>query len=150
MPRLPALPSRRIPVAIAMKFAGLPSYDRPKGLRTSDPEPGYFKLRFVRRGPWVPAIIWRPCPLILPDPLEATAPGPEQWCCPAERSRALRARIGDREASPDEVWERGREIPEHEYIWRLAVRDWAMAYQPTQPEANPRKAVDLSAQPSLF
>jgi hypothetical protein len=161
MPRLPALPSRRLPIDVAKRFAGVPSYDRPKGIRVlGEPEPGYFKLRQARKGPWVPAIIWRPCPLILPEPwrsaivgatllLEET-PGPEDWCVPTERARPLRARIGDKEASPFEVWERGREIELAEYSWRLALREWAVAYAPAQPEANPRKSADLAKLPSLF
>jgi hypothetical protein len=156
MPRLPALPSRRLPIDVARRFAGVPSYDRPSGIRVlSEPEPGYFKLRQARRGPWVPAIIWRPCPLILPEPwrhggtmLEET-PGPEDWG-PTERARPLRARIGDRETSPFEVWQRGRMIDQAEYAWRLALFRWAIDHAPGQPEANPRKPVALDRLPSLF
>ena len=110
------------------------------------PEPGFFKLRLRRHGPWVPALIWRPCPLILPDPAIA----PEDWCMPTERSRPLRSRIGDAEADPLEVWERGRKIPAHEYIWRLELRDWAVQHDPRQPEARPQEPANLGQLPSLF
>lgn len=152
MPRKPALPRRGLPQALASKFLKLPSYERPRGSGrvAIAPEPGYFRLKLVRRGPWVPAIIWRPCPLILPDILEATAPGPEQWCCPAERSRPLRARIGEDEADPFEVWTRGSDIDAREYAMRLARRDWAVRFAPAQPEANPKQPADLAKLPSLF
>jgi hypothetical protein len=151
MPRKPALPSRRIPLDIAKRFAGLPSYDRPKEIRViGEPEPGYFKLRLVRKGPPVPAIIWRPCPLILPDLIEETAPGPEDWLWATERARPLRARIGNDEACPFEVWERGQIIGAREYAVLLARGKWAMRFAPAQPEANPRAAVVLDRLPSLF
>lgn len=149
MARLPARPTRRLPPDLTAKLAGRASYDRPSSMQLMDPEPGYFKLRRVRGGPWVPAIIWRPCPLIMPEPLEAT-PAPEEWCCPTERSRVLRARIGDQEASPDDVWASGRRISPKEYALRLAVRTWALTYAPAQPEANERQPVDLKTLPSLF
>lgn len=151
MPRKPALPSRRIPIDIAKRFRGRPSHELPAGIRVlSEPEPGYYKLRLTRRGVWVAAIIWRPCPLILPDPLEAAAPGPEDWCLPTDRARPLRARIGKDDASPFEVWERGSRIEAREYATRLARREWAVIYAPAQPEARPRELVDLGKLPSLF
>ena len=65
-------------------------------------------------------------------------------------SRPLCGRIGDREADPFEVWERGREIGPREYTWRLARRDWAMRHDTALPEANPKKPADLAKLPSLF
>jgi hypothetical protein len=152
MARKPALPSRRLPIDVAKRFAGKPSDERPRQLLRvlGEPEPGFFVLRQARGGAWVPAIIWRPCPLILPDPLEETAPGPEDWCLPTDRPRPLRARIGDKETSPFEVWERGREIGIEEYSWRLALREWAVAFAPAQPEANPKAPANLARLPSLF
>jgi hypothetical protein len=150
MPRLPALPSRHLPLDVAQRFAGKSSIDRPANLLTSEPEPAYLKLKLRRGGPWVPAIIWRPCPLILPDPLDETAPGPEDWCMPTDRARPLRARIGDDEVSPLEVWGRGPRIDVVEYRWRLALRNWAVNHAPAQPEARPKEPVDLAKLPSLF
>ena len=113
------------------------------------PEPGYFRLRLVRKGPWVPAIIWRPCPLILPDILDAT-PALEQWCEPTERSRPLRAKLADQDHSPFDVWERGVPIDLAEYLWRLALRDWAIEQRTPQPEQRPKRPADLTRTPSLF
>lgn len=115
----------------------------------SEPEPCFMRLKQVRGGPWIPAIIWLPCPLIEPIPYELT-PDPEDWCRPTDRPRVLRARIGDAEASPYEVWERGYKIFQAEYLWRLALREWAVTHAREQPEANPRQRVDLGRLPSLF
>jgi len=114
-----------------------------------EPQPGHFKMRLVKRGPWVPALIWRPCPLILPDPLELT-PAPEDWCLPTERPRMLRARIGTTEADPFEVWTNGQRITAREYHWRLDLARYATDHAPLDPEADPRRRVDLSRAPSLF
>jgi hypothetical protein len=130
--RLPALPQRRR-----------------RGMFAGYPEPGFFRMKLVRGGPWVPALIWRPCPIVIPQPLETT-PGPEDWCRPLDRSRPLLARIGEREADPFDVWTYGRRIGAAEYHWRLALGKWAQTHAPLDPEANPRARVDLARQPSLF
>jgi hypothetical protein len=152
MPRRPALPSRGLPWELRRELLKRPAYERPRGSGrvAAEPQPGYFTLKLARRAVLVPALIWRPCPLILPDRLEATAPGPEQWCEPTERPRALRARIGEEEADPFDVWVRGSDIDAREYAHRMADRNWAVIYAPDSPEANSRKPVNLAAQPSLF
>lgn len=115
------------------------------------PEPGFFKLKLVRGGPWVPALIWRPCPMIIPEPLSIEdTPAPEDWCRPTERSRPLRARVGDRESDPGEVWISGLWITPREYYWRLKLQKWAVESAPAEPEAKPRQAVDLTRAPALF
>lgn len=113
------------------------------------PEPGYFRLRLVKRGPWVPALIWQPCPMVIPVPLELT-PAPEDWCRPAERSRPLRATIGTSEANPFEVWISGYFITAQEYLYRLDLQKWATRHAPRQPEAKPKQSVDLTDLPALF
>lgn len=113
------------------------------------PEPGFFKLRVAKKGPWVPALIWRPCPMVIPEPLEAT-PDPEEWCRPTERPRPLRATIGTRDADPQEVWTSGRWITPREYHWRLGLGKWAAEEAPSEPEAKPYQPVDLTRSPALF
>jgi hypothetical protein len=104
----------------------------------SRPEPGYFKLRFARGGAWVPARIWKinhePG---VPDNILDTGP-------------ILMATIGTREVDPHEVWERGQRIDQREYDHRLALADWTAHYAPHEPEANPKRRVDLSHASSLF
>jgi hypothetical protein len=134
--RLPKLPLNIAQLQRGTRFTGWP-------------EPGFFKMRLVRGGPWVAALIWRPCPMILPQPSEMT-PALEDWCFPTERPRLLRATISEDEASPNEVWERGSRISPREYQKLLDVHRYAVAYAPHEPEANPRRKVDLGRQPSIF
>jgi hypothetical protein len=174
MPRLPALPPRGLPLDVARRFAGKSSIDRPANLLTSEPEPAYLKLKLRRGGVWVPAIIWRPCPMVIPEPIEEYAEPPEYWCYPTESAAppsqiwsctpelthlveqgptiwsGLRACIGDEEVDPLEVWGRGPRIDVVEYRWRLALRNWAVNHAPAQPEARPKEPVDLAKLPSLF
>jgi|1185.fasta_scaffold1181288_1 hypothetical protein len=116
------------------------------------PEPGFFQLKLVRHGPWVRALIWRPCPLILPKPGldEHVTPAPEDWCLPTERARPLRATIGEREVDPQEVWERGQRITAKQYHYLAGVNRHAVRHAPTAPEAQPRQPVNLTITPSLF
>jgi hypothetical protein len=116
------------------------------------PAPGFFRLKQVRKGPWTPALIWAECPMVIPEPLENTS-DPADWCCPTDPWRGprwLRATIGDDEVDPLEVWARGQKITAQEYFWRLALRAWAVAEAPREPEAAPYQPVNLSRQPSLF
>lgn len=128
-------------------------YRRPQLLNC--PEPGFFKLRMVRGGVWVPALIWQPCPMVIPEDPNEEAVGemPSDWCYPIDPyrgPRALLARIGDAAVDPLEVWQRGRKITGEEYYWRRGLREWAIVKAPSQPEANPRQPVDLRRQPSMF
>lgn len=116
---------------------------------TGHPAPGFFRVKLVRGGPWVPALIWRPCPMIIPE-LLADTPAPEDWCLPTDRSRPLRARVGEREADPGEVWISGIAITPREYYWRFDLIKWAVESAPHEPEAKPRQAVDLTRSPALF
>jgi hypothetical protein len=125
------------------------------------PEPGYFRLKRIRGGPWIPALIWAPCPMVLAEPRgelvaigenEFTEP-PEYWCRPADPWRGprwLRATIGDDEVDPLDVWQWGSRITAAEYHHRMALREWAIRHAPQQPEALPRQRVNLTRQPSLL
>lgn len=100
------------------------------------PTPGFFKMRLVRRGPWVPAAItysvfglW-----------QATIDG-EIFAADADPVFAdgvLR------------VWHSGRFIDEAEYAHMLAVKAWAGTTMPDHPAAQPRKAMDISKLRPLF
>jgi hypothetical protein len=136
MPRLPALPRDIAQLTAGRRF-------------TAYPEPCFMKMRLKRGGPWVPALIWLPCPFVVPLPAEET-PAPEEWCRPHDRSRVLRGRIGERDANPAEVWERGYLISAKEYHWRLGLLQWAARHAPEQPEANPRQRAALERLPSLL
>ena len=104
----------------------------------NDAQPGFFRVRMVRGGPWVPAVIFLPCPWICP----ADNVSPDEWCLPLDRSRRLMAQVAGRPVWPEDVWNYAEavSIDEHDYL--RAVWDWAQTV-PDAPEATPRKAVDL-------
>jgi hypothetical protein len=117
--------------------------------------PAHLLLRLVKGGPWVPAIIYQPCPFIEPEPLSPYPP-PRDWCQPLDRSpNPLRARIGDGpviedQTEIDRLWAQSRFCSANEYRYRLRLREWAVRNAPRSPEAQPGQAVDLNRQPSLF
>lgn len=110
----------------------------------AQPEPGFFKLRLVRAGVFVPARIRRPCQCSLFRGIE------HDWTDRCDRYRPLIATIGDRECSVDRVWTFGRFIDRDEYDYLMRLKEWAETEAPYLPEANPRKPVDMTELPSLF
>lgn len=109
-----------------------------------DPVPGFYRVRRGRRLPWQPALIWYPCPFIVPW---QDSEDPEDWCRPAERrpGRVLRAIVAGRESDPLYVWEWGHTVTAREYHYLVAC-----ASTPGQPEARPKDTVDLTQRPSLL
>ena len=109
------------------------------------PQPGLFKMRLVRGGPWVAArIFYEPAT----DPLTGEA---------LDRSYYWRATIDGRlikepstdpfEADVDRVWIYGRPIDQAEFDHLSGVSTWAKEHSPTSPEAEPGKAVNLLTVP---
>ncbi len=104
------------------------------------PEPGFFKMRLVKNGPWVPALIYRPCPIELnPETFQAV-----------DRVYHLEAAIDNMPVNVDRIWLSGRRITAAEYLYLRADRAWVRQYRPDLPEANPMQSVDLNAQPPIF
>jgi hypothetical protein len=111
------------------------------------PEPGFFKLRLVKGGPFVGARIeYGPTR----DPLTGE---------PLDRSWHYAADINgfvDQNPRPEpnddvwKVWEFGQRIDEAEYRFLIADREWAAKHAPELPEATPRKPVDLRQIPIPF
>lgn len=101
------------------------------------PEPGFFLMRLVRRGPKVAARIvhdehgiWR-----------AHIDGVPQEPGGADPHRArgvLR------------IWHSGTRCTEQEYLYRLALKAWAMAHDPDHPAANPERPVSLRRMKPIF
>lgn len=117
-----------------------------EGDRIDRPQPGHFKTRLVKRGPWVPALIYRPCPMVPPE----IDIGPEDWCQPMDRYSPLEAMINGTPASVDRVWLGGPVIDAAEYAYLIADATWEVEHQPDGPKANPTVAMDLSRAPVLF
>ncbi|HVI92319.1 MAG TPA: hypothetical protein VM659_28775 [Dongiaceae bacterium] len=106
----------------------------------STPTPGLYKMRIIKRGPWVPVKIeFRPSRDSETSEL-------------LDRSPSFHALLGDEDVPIDKVWPwcAGEPIPEAEYNWRVALRQWAIKHAPDEPEATPRKPVDLRQMPPIF
>jgi hypothetical protein len=117
-------PAERPHIGLLLRGVRYPGY----------PEPGFCVTRLRRGAVLVPALIWRPCPMLLPEDLPDN---PEEWCQATETYplplfagddacrriveridkppptlwQGLRARIGDDEVDPCETWVRGRTDP---------------------------------------
>ncbi len=100
------------------------------------PAPGYFRVRLVRKGPWVGARIVR------------HSDGSWQAMVDGQRYAAAL----DPASAPwvFRIWHSGRSISEHEYLSYLRTKGWAMAHSPDHPAAHPREPVDLTKTPPLF
>lgn len=116
--------------------------------RIDEPEPGYFKIRLVRKGPWVPARI-RHEPIPCPDTGQ-----------PLDRSYLWHAEIaGIHHAPPDRdparagvfrIWLFGKRITEDEYRKLRDKKDQAERHDPQAPELTPEQPVDLGRMKPLF
>lgn len=83
------------------------------------PQPGWWMVKLVRRGPFVPARIW----------LDGDA---------------LRAEVIDEPVDPLEIWHRrGVAITESEFRFRVEEILWFREHRPNHPACHPRQAVDL-------
>ena len=115
-------------------------------MRADTPQPGFYKLRLVRNGPFVGAVIFLPCPMVPVDPMI----DPAEWCQPLDRSRFIQALVDGKPWDPNKVWIFGRIITESEYRYLIDSATWDRTYQPDSPAATPRKAVDLAAMQPIF
>ena len=95
------------------------------------PQPGFFKLRMVRGGPFVSALIYLPC-MIDPD-----------FGFPLDRARRLMALIDGKPADPFHVWNYGRMIDEAEYLYLSDLASWTRKYARSAPEARPTEKVNV-------
>lgn len=103
--------------------------------RIDQPEPGYFRLRLVTKGPWVPA----------------------QICCEGGQwfvvvNGAKRASSADpfQAQSLTWVWERGHIISRDDYETMLTFAQWAERHNPVHPAARPNERIDLNDLPPAF
>lgn len=101
------------------------------------PHCGWFMTRVVRGGPWVPAKIWI-----------------EQEVCEETgellSDEIMRCEIAGREQDPCEVWHwlYREPIEESAYLYLMARAEYATAWAPDEPAANPFSKVDWSTVPS--
>ena len=117
------------------------------------PEVGFFRLRLVTGGPYVPALIYAPCPFAWePEhPAEDLGWGVEPLRAPVGMQRwTMMALANEQEIDPLTVWQRGERIDARGYHQMVAAKRRAEHHAPHEPEANPRERIDLRRQPSLF
>jgi hypothetical protein len=99
------------------------------------PEPGLFRCRLVRRGPWVPAAIRHEAGLwwaeLNGERLEAAAD-------PAHAPKVF------------EIWLSGHVIDRAEYEHMQRVRGFAERYAPAHPGAKPREPIVLAQLPPVY
>jgi len=116
------------------------------------PQAGFYVMRLRSGAPLVTALIYQLCPMVVPQPTTATGPHPEDWCRPLDRSPRYEARIDGKRVDSDRVWTARslRPVSRDEFEFRSGpLRRWAWE-NPSAPEANPQRLVDLDAIPPLF
>jgi hypothetical protein len=116
--------------------------------RISCPVPGHYRMRLVKRGPYVPAAIRLPCPMVPAGP--GSGADPVDWCRPLDRPRHPVGEIDGRPVPAHDVWLYAEPVDAAEYQYLREIREWAAACAPDAPEANPRRAIDLRTEPPPF
>lgn len=106
---------------------------------TSEPEPGFYRMRKFKGAPFVPAAVW----------LHAETDPDTGELISDERLVAV---VNGESRDPDAIWLSccNNPIPEHDYRYRVDYGRWAEVHAPDDPAANPLKSSSLSEQPSLF
>lgn len=114
---------------------------RQRGRPNNDPQPGYWKIRLVKGGPYVPACIRR----------VQTTHEPGRPDNIMERSPFIAAFILGAPADLAEVWSRrGHEITKQQHDHLVAVARWARRNQPDEPIAEPSHRIDWNRTPVRF
>jgi hypothetical protein len=103
------------------------------------PEVGYYKRRYVRGGPWVPARIWI---VEYRDPETNELMSDQKYFC----------EVGGAAKDPFNQWPSllGHPIPKHEFDFLTARREWAIENKPNHPQASPRERIDPRTAPPVF
>jgi hypothetical protein len=118
----------------------------------SRPQPGFYVMRLRAGAPLVPAVIYRLCPMVIPQPATVSGPHPADWCRPLDRSPRYEARINGQRVDVDRVWTARslRAVSLEEFRFRMGpLRRWARQALGA-PEIHPEMRVDLNRLPPLF
>lgn len=106
---------------------------------THDPQPGFYRRKLVRGGPWVGVHIW----------LEQDIDEAGELIAPP----VLRALVGSNSyVDADDVWTYVADNPisQEEYNFMVAEAAWTKARSPDDPSANPREPIDPLRAPLPF
>lgn len=98
-----------------------------------EPQAGWFKTQFVRKGPWVPARIWLDQPI---DPATGELVGPEEYRC--EIDGVLQ------DADRHWLFLCRQPIAESEFQYMTALRRWQRVNAPDEYDCAWRPVVHLS------
>ena len=142
----------RIFASVASLLTSQWSAWRPRTRVLIRPRPGFYVMRLRPGAPVIPAVIYRLCPMVIPQPLTVAGPHPDEWCRPLDRSPRFEARLDGQRVDLDRVWTARslRPVSCTEYEFRSGpLRRWARE-NPGAPEAQPHRPVDLAAIPPLF
>lgn len=101
-----------------------------------EPQPGFFRMRLVKRGPYVPAKIEN-----VDGKWSATINGKPQL--PTHEDPMLASGVLD-------IWHSAKIIDEAEYKYLIGLKEWAERVKPDHPAANPYKPIDLKTLPPVF
>lgn len=104
------------------------------------PVAGFYQMRLVKGGPFVPVRIWFGT---------SFDPATGEW---NDRSHHWRACIDGQQVDIWRAWPgcSGRAISEGEYRYMRATTAHAKAYEPGLPQANPKAPIDLNRMAPLF
>ena len=98
--------------------------------RGGEPQPGFYTVRLVKKGPELPAVI------TLTDGLWAAAVNGKPLAAPHPDPF---------HAGVYTVWHGGRRSDAAQHSHLSAMLAWALVYQPDHPLCHPRKPVDVGA-----
>ena len=100
-------------------------------IHDGDPQPGFYRRRMVRHGPWVPVRIWLEQPI---DDETGELTGDE----------TLRCEVDGRDADPFRHWTyvADQPISEADFDYMREHAAWALRHAPDHPIANPNSPVD--------
>jgi hypothetical protein len=116
-------------------------------IRADQPVAGFYRTRLVKRGPWVPVLIWYGQPIVDGETLDRSW----RWCvC-----------LNDETCQDDDgtrvpidvfrVWPEcsGQPIAQAEYEFMVKRVRWAREHAPQSPYANPYEPIELGALPPV-
>lgn len=108
------------------------------------PQPGFFRVRLVRRGPWVSAAIRRICSCTINGGSDNAR---HEWRPDCDRFPPLSCEVDGQERNDRlmSVWVFGRPISEKEFRYMRDAAAWDRTYAPDAPTANPLLPVDFNA-----
>lgn len=95
-----------------------------KPRRIDLPEKGFYKLRLIRRGLWVPVMLWR---------------WRGVWYAVVD---GRTHRVDGVRLDPYEVWPFVQRVSHWEYAFQKKRARWAREHAPEHPAATPNQAID--------